>query len=161
MRCSTLRNVCLVWLICRERSNLHTCTLKNLQREWLTWNEVTLKKLTWFATSFQHLLFLNVTLGAFKKWDPVLLVCKNPLQVVKFKNEYRSIPALMSLIGEKKGLKSQIKGDTCVALTLFVHTRAVLPPQSLPPLPRRRTSGERHHFLELTSLLTSEAPLQR
>lgn len=32
--------------------------------------------------SFQHLPILNVTLGAFqkkrkKKWDPVLLVCKN------------------------------------------------------------------------------------
>lgn len=30
---------------------------------------------------------------------------------------------------------------------------------SLTPLPWRRTSGERHHFLELTLLLTSEAQL--
>ncbi|GLD54713.1 deleted in lung and esophageal cancer protein 1 [Lates japonicus] len=33
-------------------------------------------------------------------------------------------------------------------------------PSSLTPLPWKRTTGERHHFLELTLLLTSEAQLQ-
>lgn len=41
---------------------------------------------------------------------------------------------------------------------MIVHTGAVLPPRFLPPLPWRRSRLERHHFLDITSLLTSEAP---